>query len=267
VSPERSRIGPSEADFFEALGHEVRRNILRFLYDQVELSYTDLLNLLQIRDGSLNFHLRKMGPLLKHTERGTYILSEYGRLAYRFMSEFDAQTGEAGLAQLYPRPKLTASLLAKRVAAFLIDALTFFVFTGMAFDPVLWSLVSESVSHLAATMQLHPWLFHPEHLPMFGEVVYRMIGIYSHILFAVFIFFTLLEAFKGQTLGKYLLDIRVVKTTGGKVGLLEAGIRNLGKVFLLPLDLLLGLLLYRQTGFIRFFDYYTQVTVEEVHLP
>lgn len=89
---------------------------------------------------------------------------------------------------------------------------------------------------------------------------------YSHILFAVLIYFTLLEAYKGQTPGKYLLGIRVVKVGGLKMGLLESGIRNMGKVFLLPFDLLVGIIFYRKHGYLRFFDYYTKVSVERVKL-
>jgi hypothetical protein len=45
----------------------------------------------------------------------------------------------------------------------------------------------------------------------------------------------------------------------------EAMIRNIGKVFLLPVDVILGLILYRKRGFLRFFDYYTQTKVEKVY--
>ncbi len=99
---------------------------------------------------------------------------------------------------------------------------------------------------------------------MIGEVLYRAVAIYSHIFFAVFIFLTMLEAYKGQTPGKYIMGIRVVKVSGEKMGILESGIRNAGKVFLLPLDLIVGVIFYSRKGYIRFFDYYTGVTVERI---
>jgi uncharacterized RDD family membrane protein YckC len=103
-----------------------------------------------------------------------------------------------------------------------------------------------------------------EHLTLFGEATIRLVGIYSHVFFAVYIFLTLLEAYKGQTPGKYLFRIRVVKIGGLKLGLIESAIRNAGKVFLLPLDLIVGVLLFSRKGFIRFFDYYTDTIVEKV---
>jgi uncharacterized RDD family membrane protein YckC len=98
------------------------------------------------------------------------------------------------------------------------------------------------------------------------SVVFRLVEVYAHIFFAVYVFLTILEAYKGQTPGKYLLGIRVVKASGGKVSLLESAIRNAGKVFLLPLDLVIGLAFYRKKGYIRFFDYYTETTIEIVRV-
>jgi ActR/RegA family two-component response regulator len=87
--------------------------------------------------------------------------------------------------------------------------------------------------------------------------------LYSNIFLGSWIIFSALEGYKGETLGKYLLGLRVVKRDGGKLTLSDAAVRNLGKVFLLPIDLLLGLK-YRKHGYIRFFDYYTRSTVVKI---
>lgn len=259
---ESEELGAEE--FFEILSHNIRRRIIQLLYERVEMSYTDLLEALKVGDGTLNFHLRKLAKMVRHTEKGTYILSEYGRLAYDTMRSVSSILKSGAVQLMLPRARLSWSIVLRRTAAFLIDALIFFVFTGIVFDPTLWRLLWEAVFHLVSIFEPHPWLFHVEHLPLIGEAVYRIAAIYAHVFFAVYIFITLLEAYKGQTPGKYLFGIRVVKAGGGKVGLLESGIRNAGKVFLLPLDLFLGLLFYRKRGYIRLFDYYTEVTVERV---
>ncbi len=57
--------------------------------------------------------------------------------------------------------------------------------------------------------------------------------------------------------------MRVVKRTGRKLDLVESGIRNAGKIFLLPIDLALGLLLIRK-GYLRYTDYYIDAVVVDV---
>jgi CheY-like chemotaxis protein len=87
--------------------------------------------------------------------------------------------------------------------------------------------------------------------------------LYSNVFLGSWILFSALEGYKGETLGKYLLGLRVVKRDGSKITFTEAAVRNVGKVFLLPIDLLLGLK-YRRHGYIRFFDYYTRSTVVRI---
>ena len=92
----------------------------------------------------------------------------------------------------------------------------------------------------------------------------RTISAYSHAFFAMYIFFVLLEAYKGQTPGKHLLGIRVVEANGRKLTIIEPGIRNAGKLFLLPVDLTIGLALYYKKGYLRYTDYFIDVvTIEE----
>ncbi|MDJ0270843.1 MAG: RDD family protein [Aigarchaeota archaeon] len=99
---------------------------------------------------------------------------------------------------------------------------------------------------------------------MAGEVIYRLVSAYAHVFFAVYIFMTALEAYKGQTPGKYLKKIRVIKTNGGKISLLESAIRNGGKFFLLLLDVIIGLLFFSKKGYLRFFDYYIEAVIEKM---
>ncbi|MEM4314802.1 MAG: RDD family protein [Nitrososphaerota archaeon] len=217
---------------------------------------------LALEEGLFNFHLRSMRKLIDTTKDGKYVLSNIGRIAYDIIVR--AQVGLATGDALFPKPALTPNLLAKRVTAFLVDGLIFFVFSGVWLDPFLWSALLQLTTHISELKVLHPWLFHPEHIPEIGELIFRVVGSYSHIFFAVFITLTLLDAYKGQTPGRYLLGIRVVTVANRRLDLVEAGIRNIGKVFLLPLDLIIGLLFFYKRGYIRFFDYYTKSKVEKV---
>lgn len=253
----------NEHELLDILSNEIRRRILEYIHDRVEASYTELLELTGVGSGTLNFHLKKLEGLIGHTPRGTYILTDLGKLAVGIILRIREELGGDGsIARV--RHKLSKGVVFRRVLAFLVDALIFFVFTGAFVDPVLWGSIVETVNHLGAVFENHPWIFHLEHLVEARGAVFRLVEVYAHVFFAVYIFLTILEAYKGQTPGKYLLGIRVVKASGGRISLLESAIRNAGKVFLLPLDLLVGVIAYSRRGYIRFFDYYTEATVELV---
>ncbi len=229
------------------------------------MSYSELLQETKIGDGTLNFHLKKLTKLLTHSSKGAYMISERGKLAIQVMKNIRRALDEDSLSEVASRPPpLSINLVGRRIIALLLDALIFFIFTGIFFDPMLYSVLIEFTTHMSALFGLYPWVIHYEHLAVIGDLAYRTVSVYAHIFFAVYIFITLLKAFKGQTPGKYFLGIRVVKVNGEKVGMIESGIRNAGKVFLLPLDVAVGVIFYGRKGFIRFFDYYTGVTVEEV---
>lgn len=264
MSGEEGNERPGEKEFLEILSHDVRRRIMELIHDRVEMSYTELLEAMGIGEGTLNFHLRRLTNCLQHTSKGTYILSGHGRLAIKVLHIVRSSLQEKDALRLIQAPRLTADLIVRRIAAYLVDALIFIASTGVFLDPILWGNLQETLAHLSDIVGGHPWLFHTEHLGMIGELTVRVVGVYAHIFFAVYIFATVLEAYKGQTPGKYLLGIRAVKVGGGKVGLLESAIRNAGKAFLLPLDLIVGIIFYHKRGFIRFFDFYTEVAIERV---
>ncbi len=246
---------------FDVLGHEIRRQIISLLYTRIELTYTELLNTLNIGDGLLNFHLKKLTDFIKKTDKGTYILTEHGKLAYKLIKMATVETSMDSPSVA----SVDGEIFLRRIGAFLIDTIVFFIFSGVFLDPKLWEVVMPTIRHLMSIIDLHPWILHPEHLTLFSEGIFRLVGVYSHIFFAVYIFITLLEAYKGQTPGKYVLKIRVVKIGGLRLNLIESAIRNAGKVFLLPLDLIVGIIFLRKRGFIRFFDYYTDSIIEKVY--
>jgi uncharacterized RDD family membrane protein YckC len=85
--------------------------------------------------------------------------------------------------------------------------------------------------------------------------------IFSLVLF--WIYFTLLEGFAGQSLGKRIIGLIVVRVDGKKLFYDVAAVRNFGKVFLLPFDLIAGYRL-KDSRFIRYFDKFAGTTVKDL---
>lgn len=55
-----------------------------------------------------------------------------------------------------------------------------------------------------------------------------------------FLYWTVLEGYRGQSLGKMVLNLTVVGLFGESIGFKDAAIESFGKAFLLPLDCLVG---------------------------
>jgi uncharacterized RDD family membrane protein YckC len=132
----------------------------------------------------------------------------------------------------------------------MIDVLILSISTMVIFSSSLWNFIRTIYT-----------------LNIFNVITYfKYEDVYPYIpiFFVSYLYFTILEAYKGQTLGKFLLGLRVVKTDGTKITLIDSAVRNIGKVVFLPLDIALGIILYHKKGYIRFFDHYTSITVENV---
>ena len=70
---------------FTSLKHPVRRRILRMLADK-PLTYSEILETLNIDSGHLSYHLESLGDLIMHSQDGKYLLSSIGIAAVRLMS-------------------------------------------------------------------------------------------------------------------------------------------------------------------------------------
>jgi DNA-binding transcriptional ArsR family regulator len=76
----------------KTLKDETRRKIILILTQKESLSYSELLEKLGIGStGTLNYHLKVLGDLLEKNDSGLYRLSEKGKLASRFLTEFPEQ--------------------------------------------------------------------------------------------------------------------------------------------------------------------------------
>ncbi len=89
------------------------------------------------------------------------------------------------------------------------------------------------------------------------------IGI-SAILFGtlglLWVYTVLLEGFNGQSLGKRALGLKVVRTEGKKASYDQVAVRNFGKAFLLPFDLLVELRI-KNEQFLPYFAKFAGTTV------
>jgi uncharacterized RDD family membrane protein YckC len=89
--------------------------------------------------------------------------------------------------------------------------------------------------------------------PSISAVLFITLGLF-------WVYSTILEGFNGQSLGKQIIGLKVVRTDGKKMSYDQAAIRNFGKVFLLPFDLIVGARL-KNEKFIRYFDKFAGTTV------
>ena len=65
--------------------------------------------------------------------------------------------------------------------------------------------------------------------------------------FILFVYWTALEGYRGQSLGKMLLNIVVTGPMGESIRFRDAAVEAFGKAFLLPLDCLLGWRYFRKS--------------------
>ncbi|MGD6852188.1 MAG: RDD family protein [Candidatus Bathyarchaeia archaeon] len=218
------------------LSHPLRRDILLDLSNNGESSFTDLLNLLKVDTGKLSFHLRALAPFIEQTPTGKYRLSRAGESAVRVIHDIESWAEAAdvqGKASSLPLASLT-----NRIFAFLID-----------FGLIL---------AITMTIVVVPGLISPD-ITLFlsstvGTALFVTIGL-------LWFYSTLLEGFNGQSLGKRILGLKVVRTDGKKMSYDHAAVRNFGKVLpLLPFDLLFGWRI-KNNAFIRYFDKFAGTTV------
>jgi uncharacterized RDD family membrane protein YckC len=75
-----------------------------------------------------------------------------------------------------------------------------------------------------------------------------------------FLYFMFMDHYYGQSLGKKVMNLRITKDGGAHLSLVDASIEAFGKVFLLPLDFLVGYFMYRDKNQ-RLFNYLSDTVV------
>lgn len=213
------------------LSHPLRRNILLRLSENGEQSFTDLMNFLGTDTGKLSFHIRNLAGLIEQTPTGKYVLTKSGENAVRLIKDLGAWVVEVDVAR--NSSLLPLANFAKRVYAFLIDfglILSIFIVTAIL-----------SISLGGA-------------VPFDFNTIFLLVAVF-------WLYSTLFEGFAGQTVGKRISGITVIRVDNKRMFYDHAAIRNLGKIFvLLPFDLLVGHTL-NDKRFMRYFDKFAGTTV------
>jgi uncharacterized RDD family membrane protein YckC/DNA-binding transcriptional ArsR family regulator len=216
------------------LSHPTRRGILLTLNEETECSFTDLMNALGIDTGKLSFHIRNLTGLVEQAPSGRYRLSKMGENAVRLVMDLQSWAGELSVQN--KGSSMPIADIRKRAYAFLVDfGLVLSVFTVASLIGNVFSLITGGEFRLDINVILFVLVF----------------WVYS----------TLLEGFAGQSLGKKLLGLTVVRLDGKRMFYDHAAVRNFGKIFvILPFDLLAGRRL-KDSRFIRYFDKFAGTTV------
>jgi len=208
------------------------------LDEKAELSFTDFLNTFGVNTGKLSFHIRILKGFLEQTPTGKYRLTKLGENAVVFIKDIGAWSVEANM--LRKISALPIAALTKRVYAFLID---FTISLGIYLaTTVVTSLISSLATGVGFRLDLPNTILF---LALFWT--------YS----------TLLEGFSGQTLGKRIFGLKVIRVDLKKLFYDHVAVRNFGKTFLLPFDLFFGYRL-KDKRFLRYFDKFTGTTVVDL---
>jgi uncharacterized RDD family membrane protein YckC len=216
------------------LAHPLRREILLILSHRDECSFTDILNILKTDTGKLSFHLRSLSAFVERTPTGKYKLSRAGERAVRVIMDVESWAEAADVNR--KATKLPFASFIKRSLAYLVDlALTLMITVALTFPQFIYILTRNLLSPELSAELL---------------ITLGLLWAYS----------TLLEGFNGQTLGKRLIGLKVVRTDGKKISYDHAAIRNFGKAFLLPFDLIIGMQM-KYSEFMRYFDKFAGTTV------
>jgi len=214
------------------LSHPLRREILLDLDRTGESSFTDMMHAHKVDTGKLSFHIRSLMPFLEQTETGKYKLNKSGVDAIKFIKDLEFWAEEAETVKR--DSTLPLATIEKRAFAFLIDfALMLAIIMLSTFN--------------------------------FGTFNFDLSNILLGTLVLLWGYSTLLEGFKGQTIGKKMLGLRVVRVDEKNLSYDYAAVRNFGKTFVLPLDLLVALKL-NDTTFIRYFDKFAGTTVIDMRV-
>jgi uncharacterized RDD family membrane protein YckC/DNA-binding transcriptional ArsR family regulator len=224
----------SVSKILSVLSHPLRREILVTLSEQGECSFTELLNILKIDTGKLSFHLRALSAFVEQTPMAKYRLSRAGENAVRVIKDVESWAEVADVER--KATQLPLASFRKRVYAFLIDFFLVLAITVVIMIPQVVSLLSGNVFTIGSS-----------------AIVFGTLGLF-------WVYSTMLEGFNGQSLGKRALGLKVVKTDGKKASYDQAAVRNFGKAFLLPVDLIVGLQI-KNEQFLRYFDKFAGTTV------
>ena len=125
-----------EESVFKTLSHQTRRDILRVIGEQKQVTFTEIKNNLKIEDSAtLSYHLNTLA-LLVTQKNGKYSLSELGQNAYTLISKTAAYT-ESNSTVNFLRSKFPLVIVANAV----LWALALLLTTYFEGGPVIYSII------------------------------------------------------------------------------------------------------------------------------
>ena len=79
-------------------------------------------------------------------------------------------------------------------------------------------------------------------MPSFMKVIPFVDLGFDNIVY--FLYWMVMEGIYGQSIGKMILKLKIIQVNGKRINMPQAIVESLGKAFLLPLDCLIGWILY-----------------------
>ncbi len=127
-------------------------------------------------------------------------------------------------------------------------------FVAWLIDAVIIGIAVGILGLFSALAGIIGWSFWPGWIPFFnfnlGGLIY-------------FLYWLFMDGLYGQSLGKMVMRIKITRLDGGEIGMGKAALESLGKAFLLPLDCILGWILYPRRRQ-RIFNYISETIVIKV---
>jgi uncharacterized RDD family membrane protein YckC len=124
-------------------------------------------------------------------------------------------------------------------------------FVAWLLDAIIIGIVVLILGLFSLVAGLTWWSGWPGWVPFFnfnvGGVIY-------------FLYWMLMDGLYGQSFGKMIMRLKIKRVDGGQINMGAAALESLGKAFLLPLDCLLGWILYPKRRQ-RIFNYLSETIV------
>lgn len=145
----------------------------------------------------------------------------------------------APVPQEIRKPRLELAGWGERIVAYIIDM----IILGLIITPIV-------------SIFLWPWAY----LTGVFRWNWNLFAGFGLSNIVSFLYWTFMEGLYGQSIGKMALKIKVVRVDDKPMDITTAAIESIGKAFILPIDLILGLILYPQKQQ-RLFNYISNTIV------
>lgn len=111
---EKSEHESLEQEVFKALDHQARRDILRYIGEKKETTFTEIMNATKASDTPiLSYHLRSLSPFIEQKD-GKYNLTHIGKDAYSLLCKTTTYTVSTSLI-VSLRKEISAVIIANAI--------------------------------------------------------------------------------------------------------------------------------------------------------